>query len=716
MPVPLNRLFDYSLPAGISAPEPGSRVIVPFANRKRTGWVESSPAHTAVAPDRLLDIERVVDQASLIPTPIWQLLQWCWRYYHHPPGEVISVALPPGLRTGRPLPDLRPRSYFLNPAAELPDLVKLQSRAPRQREILEFLSAGPKTLTQMASLADGWRVVLKKLVEKDWVTVETDVLPSTEAKPGPSLNSDQRAAVAALEGGHDGFKRFLLDGVTGSGKTEVYLQLISKMIARDRQVLVLVPEIGLTPQLVNRFRRRLGIEPVIAHSGLSEGERLQTWSIARQGSAPVIIGTRSAVFIPLARPGLIILDEEHDLSFKQQDRFRYSARDVAVKRARLENIPVILGSATPALESLNNALAGRYSHIQLHKRATGGVLPQWKTIDLKQQSLQEGISQIALHDLEQCLNNGEQALVFLNRRGYAPVLLCHECGWQGDCPRCDSHLTLHRGAAQLLCHRCDFKRPLPDRCPACMALDLRGVGEGTERVADFLTQHFNGYPVIRIDRDSTRRKGAMAKLLEPVKDGRPCILVGTQMLAKGHHFPGLSLAIILNADQSLYSSDFRAMERFAQLLTQVAGRTGRGQTAGLVLVQTYHPDQPQLVRLMNNGYPELARQMLAERQAAELPPFSFHAMLRAESANQQALGSFLRVARKMHDNNNQLSIFGPMPALQARRAGRYREQLLLQSKNRRTLHRFLDGWLNSLASVETSSQVRWIVDVDPQEF
>jgi primosomal protein N' (replication factor Y) len=482
--------------------------------------------------------------------------------------------------------------------------------------------------------------------------------------------------------------------------------------------LVLVPEIGLTPQLVQRFADRLGVEPAVLHSGLSDRERLQAWLTARDGRASIVIGTRSAVFTPMLNPGVVIIDEEHDLSFKQQEGFRYHARDVAVWRARQLGIPIVLGSATPSFETLYNAERGRYQRLALPARAGDAKAPRLRSVDMRHQKLTGNLSPILLQAIGRHLEQGNQVLLFLNRRGYSPTVLCHDCGWVAQCRRCDARLIYHRGRRRLSCHHCGAEQAMAERCPACGGAELRPLGHGTERVEQTLREHFPQYSCARIDRDSTRRKGALQQLLADAHNGRHRILLGTQMLAKGHHLPNITLAAILDGDQGLFGADFRAGERMAQLITQVAGRAGRAAQAGEVLIQTHHPDHPLLRTLLTEGYHRYAAAALAERREAELPPYVNLALLRAEAAAAEAPNRFLNDAatlgRELRISG--VSLLGPAPSPMERRAGRYRAQLLAQAAQRADLHRLLDAWLPSLAQLPSARKVRWSIDVDPMEM
>ena len=493
----------------------------------------------------------------------------------------------------------------------------------------------------------------------------------------------------------------------------MYLALIEQVLARGQQALLLVPEIGLAPQTVARLRARLGVRVEVLHSNLAEGDRARAWLRARAGTASVILGTRSAVFTPLPHAGLVIVDEEHDSAYKQQDGFRYHARDLALVRARALGVPVVLGSGTPSLESLANVEAGRYR--SLHLRARPGALrpPQVRIVDMRAQHLQHGMSPALLSAVADTLARGEQALVFRNRRGYAPVLLCHGCGWHADCPRCEHPLTLHAHAQQLVCHHCDFHRRAPVACPSCGSVELTAQGQGTERLEEALHDRFPQVPILRVDRETTQHRDAFAQLLATLRDDQPAILVGTQMLAKGHDLPNLTLAAIVSVDEGLHSVDFRASERLAQLVVQVAGRAGRARKPGLVLLQTHQPQHPLLRNLLAQGYAATARELLAERRTIQLPPYSYQALLRVDAPQRAHVDAFLSAARAALPANDNLQTAGPMAAPMPLRAGRQRGQLLLEAAQRSTLHAALRPWWLELRTLPSARRVRWSLDVDP---
>ncbi|MDQ1362917.1 MAG: hypothetical protein QG652_777, partial [Pseudomonadota bacterium] len=522
-------------------------------------------------------------------------------------------------------------------------------------------------------------------------------------------------AVSCVTAALNQFQTFLLHGITGSGKTEVYLALTEAALAQGRQVLILVPEISLTPQLTRRFRRRLSVPIAALHSGMNDRQRQCAWGMAANAEARVVIGTRSALFTPMPNLGLIMIDEEHDGSLKQQEGFRYHARDLALVRAKHAAIPVLLGSATPSLESLYNTERGQYQLLQLKQRAALAKPPKVQVLDVRRRPLQDGLSDLLLQHIRSHLNQQGQVLLFLNRRGYAPLLMCHECGWTTDCPRCDAHMTLHQHSRRLHCHHCGHETPAPVNCPQCGHTELWLPGAGTERIEEALAKHFPDATLVRIDRDTTRRKGSLDDKLEQARSGAGHILIGTQMLAKGHDFPNVSLVGILDADQGLFSTDFRGTEHLAQLIIQVAGRAGRAERAGEVFIQTHQPDHPLLTTLLHQGNTGFARAALEERRVSDLPPFSHLAILRADANRVDDVSDFLRQAKTLL-NSNKLEIFGPLPAPMARRAGRQRMQLVLQASERRALHTQLHNWVRTLADMKSARKVRWSLDVDPVDL
>ncbi|MYH14432.1 MAG: primosomal protein N' [Gammaproteobacteria bacterium] len=699
VPVPLPQAFDYAVPATCLPPAVGARVRVPFGNRTLVGiCIEADPKDAFADPKELLE---VLDEQSILPGDVQRLALWLADYYHYPLGEVFATLLPNAALKGMPL-RVRPEEIWHRSSAAAPDL----SRAERQRALLAFLDSNGGWASGKAIRAAGFTsAMIAALVRKG--AIEAGERRFDSEQP-PQLTADQEAAIKDYRGKLTGFSPNLLEGVTGSGKTEVYLRAIADVRRCGRQVLVLVPEIALTPQTLARFRRRYGTTDVM-HSGLSDQERLNAWLRCRDGQARILIGTRSAVFTPFKQLGLIVVDEEHDASFKQQDRLRYSARDVAVKRARDLGIPLILGSATPSLESLENVRRGRYRHQLLHQRATGAPMPSMHVLDIRGHPLREGLSHPLTARIERHLDAGGQVLVFLNRRGYAPVYLCPDCGWQAACSRCDARLTLHQGRKRLACHHCGAERPVTETCPSCGSAHLLAVGAGTERTEAGLRERFPDASLIRIDSDTARSQRRLEEGLAKIGRGEPGILIGTQMLAKGHDFPNITMVAAVNADAGFLSADFKAPERTAQLLIQVAGRAGRASRPGEVWIQTLQPTNPALRRLIQEGYAGFADHELSIRHRAGLPPARHMALLRAAAADPAAPAAFLAELRAKLPND--LEVLGPAPAQMQRLANQHRFQLMLLADRRGPLHR----GIRAVAGVATPRGVRWEIDVDPAD-
>jgi primosomal protein N' (replication factor Y) len=719
VPAPLRRTFDYLLPATLAAPVVGARVRVPFGRRQAIGVVLAVRAHSEIPASKLRLLLAVLDTQPVLDCTLLALLRWAADYYHYPLGEVIHAALPALLRQGRGAAMAGVERWSLTDAG---GALTVQSfaRAPAQQRLWEALRAQLElTAGDAAALSARAPSLLRDWEVKGWARKTAgECLPTPLASTlaPPPLSADQARAVQEVRAGDDAFRCFLLYGVTGSGKTEVYLQLVARALAMQRQALVLVPEIGLTPQLVERFRRRFAVPIAVLHSGLNDSERLCAWLAAASGRAPIVLGTRSAVFTPLRDLGLIVVDEEHDPSYKQQDGFRYHARDVAIVRAQRAKVPIVLGSATPSFESLHNARSGRYALLQLPERAGAAALPTVHLLDMRRLPRIEGLAQPLLKLIGERLARGEQSLLFLNRRGFAPVLLCHDCGWLAPCPRCDARMTLHKRHQELRCHHCDTQRPVPATCPECGSGELHGLGEGTQRIEEILPRYFPTARILRIDRDSTRRKGALQAQLDQVHAGEADILVGTQMLSKGHDFPKVTLVAVLNADQGLYGSDFRAPEHLFQQIMQVAGRAGRAERAGEVFIQTYHPEHPLFAALCAHDYAGFADYALTERSQAAYPPFAHLALLRAEAVQPQAALQFLAQARALAaplTDPAHVQLTDPVPAPMERRAGRYRAQLLVQSAQRGALHAFITRWLAALEDEPSAKKVRWSLDIDP---
>ena len=635
LPVPLRRQFDYLAPEPL--PAIGCRVRVSFGRQQLVGLVTDHPEQSDLPLAKLKPILEVLDTTPLLPPSLWQLLLWSAHYYQHPLGEVLQHALPVLLRQGEAAQRRPLESWQLTPSGH--DFTPSKN-AERQRQALQLLQDGPLPAADLREVGVDSQV-LAKLAAKGVVEKIDGSLPQEPWRDNllvheadqHQLNTEQALAVASVQSQPQEFGVFLLDGVTGSGKTEVYLQLIAPVLARGQQVLVLVPESGQTPETLQRSPRPFPAPILTLHSGMNDRERLEAWLACQSGDAAILIGTRSALFTPFRSLGLILIDEEHDASFKQQEGFRYHARDLAVMRARLDSCPILLGSATPALETLHNSLSGKYQVLRLSQRAGGASVARQEVLDIKEVPLQAGVSPQLLQLMESHLRDGNQVMLFLNRRGFAQSLLCHHCGWIAACGRCDAYYTWHQGSRRLHCHHCDSQRPVPSHCPECGSPDLQGTGVGTEQVEALLAARFPHYQTIRIDRDSTRRKGELEAHLDGIRSGKYQILIGTQMLAKGHHFPNVTLVGLLDVDGALFSQDFRATERLAQLYTQVAGRAGRASKPGLVVLQSHHPEHLLLQDLVHNGYHHFARTCLQERQQLGLPPFAFQALLRSEAVH-----------------------------------------------------------------------------------
>lgn len=716
--VPLRKTFDYCLPAGWRepVPTPGTRIRVPFGKQSTIGILLYS--HHQQPAFQLKAIEQVLDDAPLLNGELMDLLRWAADYYCHPLGEVITSALPARLRQGKPAVSQQDQSWTASTPSQgsKADL----SRAPKQRALYELISQTPAgcNASRLNEHFVNWRAPLKVLIEKELVKpVAPTEQPTTNSynPPAYQLNPSQQAALQSINESLGSFRSFLLHGVTGSGKTEIYLQASWQVLQQGQQVLVLVPEIGLTPQLLAGFRERFTASIVTLHSGLNDSERLNAWLAARVGTARIIIGTRSAVFVPLASPGLIIIDEEHDSSFKQMEGFRYSARDVAIKRAASLDIPVLLGSATPSLESFANVDSKKSNLLTLPERTGNASHPEIFRLEMRNHKLIGGLLPYSLQQIEAELERGGQALIFLNRRGYAPALLCNSCGWVAECHHCDIRLTVHQHDKRLRCHVCSYETTMPQQCPECGKPELSRIGYGTEKLEDVLKERFPGHGIVRIDRDSTRRKHAFRQIIQSVRSGENRIMIGTQMLAKGHHFPQVGTVIIVDADNGLYGLDFRAQEYMAQLITQVAGRAGRENRDGQVYIQTAHPDHPFFDALQNLSYYDFTRNLLKQRLATAMPPYSHLALLRVESRRMNDTEEFINQAEQAAARilPGEVERLGPAIAPLERKAGYFRMQLLLKAPKRQLLHQRLNDWLMSMYGISNARKVRWSIDIDP---
>lgn len=722
---PVMGLFDYLAPA--QGPlRAGQRVLVPFRTGKRIGVVRELVDESPIAATRLRGALAILDAEPLLDPALMNLLDWASRYYQHPPGEVYAAALPRLLRQGREARSGTLVWQITGTGHDARDAGEPR-RAAIQKRLLDALAANDEGLDAgaLAAVAGGWQAAVRTLERKGWVErrhIERARLGHHhEAEAAPVPTPAQAQAIATVlegSGSASDLTPFLLEGVTGSGKTEVYLRVIDHMLGCGRQSLVLVPEIGLVPQLLARARQRFpGTEIALLHSGLSDRERLAAWHLAQSGRAGIILGTRSAVFAPLPAPGLIVVDEEHDLSLKQQEGFRYSARDIAVWRARQLGVPVILGSATPSLETLANVEAGRYRRLQLPERTGEARPPTFHLIDLRRNLPTDGLTQPLIEVIRRHLETGGQVLLYLNRRGYAPTLMCPSCGRSIECRHCDARMVLHRADHRVTCHHCGATRRAPTTCPGCGG-ELFAVGQGTERLEAAIAGIFPDWPLVRIDRDTTRARGEIERRLTEADTGRARILLGTQMLTKGHDFPGVTLVGIIDADQGLFGTDFRASEKLAQVLVQVAGRAGRRGLPGEVWIQTLFPHHPLLQLLLREGYGRFAEAALAERRAAGWPPFAHLALLRAEAPEREPALRFLRHARADGEPllGAQVRLLGPAPAPMEKRAGRYRAQLLAEASSRPALQKFLAGWREIIVARPEAKRIRWSLDVDPVEL
>lgn len=727
IPVPVYSLFDYLAPDNVELDniKPGMRLEVPFGKAKKIAFLIEISQKSELEVSKLKRVFRILDQKSLLSSKDLQLLMWAANYYHHPLGEVISTAFPVPLRQGKSIVVKTPKSFALSPLGQVTLSTDLQ-RSPKQKSLLEKFQSSLLNLseTELSDWNINWKSSVNLLIEKRLIEIIT---PKTvKVEPADSIirsdalqcNLQQQDAIDRVCGALDRFGVFLLEGVTGSGKTEVYLQIIHAVLARGQQVLVLVPEITLTPQLEDRFRNRFAVSIALFHSKLTDNQRQAGWLSMQQGESSIMLGTRSALFTPLMNPGLIILDEEHDASFKQQEGFRFSARDTAVYRAKLLDIPVLLGSATPSLESLYNVDKQRYQLMHLPERAGKATEPMMQLMDIRNKRIHEGLSDVLVEEIHRTLAKNEQVLLFLNRRGFAPTLICHGCGWVARCKRCDANLVIHFDEQRLRCHHCAQEQKLIRQCAACDSSELTPLGLGTERVEKVVTELFKDKITVRLDRDSTQRKGTLENYLQQINDGEVDIILGTQMLAKGHHFPNVTLVAILDVDSGLFSIDFHAAEKLAQMIVQVSGRAGRAEKPGKVIMQTRQPEHLLLTTLIKDGYRSFAKTALAERQEALLPPFSYQALLRVQAADantpQLFFQAIIAALKKLDVGRTQ--ILGPVSAPMAKRAGYFRYQLLFQNANRQELHGLLDALIPKISKLKQTNKVRWSLDVDPVDL
>jgi len=731
--VPLPTLFDYKVVEGIAVAL-GQRVIVPFGRTQTVGIVMECVAASEMSPERIKPVTQVLLDSAPLSAGLLELLRFCSDYYRYPIGQTVLSALPVRLRSDKPLIGKPTMSYRLSTSGEALDLEVFPKRKAVQRRILARLGEQPCNLAQLKALSATVGAQLKALVSEGWVEQYNDshalsqkmerVLTAAHMIDNAHALTGEQQQVVDTVTQAKGYACFLLHGITGSGKTEVYVHLIHHVMQHSGQVLMLVPEINLTPQLEQYFRNRFPDANLISlHSGLSEGERLQNWQRAQQGAAQIVLGTRLSVFAELPGLALIIVDEENDSSFKQQEGLHYSARDVAIFRANQCNVPIVLGSATPSLESYHNAQSGRYRMLRLTGRAQAEArLPEVRCVNINQTVMRHGISENLLREIGLRIDRHEQSLLFINRRGYAPVLMCTGCGWLSGCKHCAGKMVLHLKDQRLRCHHCGCQIRVPRTCPSCGNMDLHPVGSGTQRVENVLQEHFPEARILRVDRDSTRNKRAWQSMREQIHANEVDILIGTQMLAKGHDFPELTLVGVLNPDSALYSSDFRAPEKLFAQLVQVSGRAGRAGKPGEVIIQTAFPEHPLFRSLQSHDFEGWAVMQLAERKLAGFPPFVYQTMLRAEGKNETEVFTFLNQARtaavtlcNSKEISGRIDIFGVIPAAMPRRANHVRAQLLIQASSRKSMQQFLRKWQPALDRCK-SQKLRCSLDVDPLEY
>ena len=706
--VRMHSLLDYQVDK--SLPPIGGRVVVPFGKRQIVGIVMAHIAVSTLPTGKIKCITRVIDHQPILSATDCAFIQWASQYYHEPIGLVASAFLPSALRQVDSNA-LTPRFYRLDPS------ISVKGLSSRQKALYALLEKG--SISHWGLLHAGFReATIQALIQSGCVQTSAEISKATLSNTPDTpliLNTAQQCAVDKIRQSI-GFAAFLLDGVTGSGKTQVYIEAISAVIAAGKQALVLLPEIGLTPQTVARFQSYCGHQVAVMHSRLSDVERTTAWMLAHTGEAPLVIGTRSALFASIPRLGIMVVDEEHDSSFKQQSGFRYSARDLAVIRAKKVDIPVVLGSATPALESIYNAKMGRYTHLVLSERAGGAVMPKVELVDLRGQSLEHGLAPRVIRAIGNHLAKQQQVLLFLNRRGYAPVWLCHSCGWSASCTRCDSHFTYYKDKQILRCHKCQAQKKVPVVCEKCGGETLCDVGMGTEKLADGLASLFPDVPITRVDRDSISAAEPLEKVLASAYAGVPQILVGTQMLAKGHHLPDISLVVILDADGALYSSDFRATEKMLQTVVQVAGRSGREAVVGSVLVQTHLPDNQYLQCATQSDYHRFSALAMTDRSQASMPPFASLALLHAEALVLDKALQFLQMVCQEVPSIPGVTLLGPMRAILPKKSGKYRAYLVVHGMRRAMLQQYMATMMAFLGQLKSYSTVRWAIDVDPLDM
>ncbi|MGD8839162.1 MAG: primosomal protein N' [Gammaproteobacteria bacterium] len=722
--LPLYRVFEYSLDDDSLPVAAGTRYRLPFGNRTRTGVLLNHGESSEIDPARIKPVLQRLDPEPVLDAHMMSLARWVADYYRQPLGEVVFLCLPGQLRGARQLAPTRVKRWKLA-AADPEEIEELRRRAPRQHEIYAALQARPAGLTalELKQINPNWHGAVKalearRMVAWDWDEGEAEAPPPTAARL-PRLSPEQSGVMAEIEPRLNEFGVHLLDGITGSGKTEIYLRLIQSRLEAGLQVIYLVPEIGLTGQLLERVRQRFGGGLALSHSGLTDAQRYRAWDRFRRGEARIMLGTRSSLFSQCERLGLIVVDEEHDQSYRQQDGVRYQARDVAIKRAQMLGIPIVLGSATPSLESLHNCERGTYFRYRIDHRPTRYPPPRLDLLDVRDSRLDYGCSSRTLTLVERHLARGGQVLIYLNRRGYAPVVMCHECGWQALCRNCDARLTLHQSVNCLLCHHCGYRAPIPAACPECDNPEIRQHGVGTEQLEQGLNGRFPDTPVLRVDRDVVASRESLGERLQQLRGGAPCILIGTQMIAKGHDYPAITLAVVLDADQALFSASYRASERLVQTLFQVSGRSGRGDREGEAVVQTRFPEHPLMRALGRRSYREIAADLLQERRSYGFPPYAKVVMFRADAVELKDALEMLEQIKTLLAATSRFSALdciGPLPALMTRRVNRYRAQLCLMSRDYRLLRAVLDEAMPAIEELPGTPRANWAVDVDAYDL
>ncbi len=718
LPTPLRKSFHYRIPDSLEVHR-GARVVVPFGQRRLVGVVLAVDVVPEIEESRIKSIAARLDPECDLPEPLIRLCLWAAEYYQYPVGEVFTAALPSLLRKAEDWREIS-EQLTLTAQGKTVDPTDL-TRAPAQRRLLALISEIPRARSELKLLEVGTPAI-RAVVKKDWARWQTIKVNSPQQFSLGDINYQGIAPTDAQQTIIDTItkagsnKPLLLYGVTGSGKTEVYLRAIEHVLKQGKQAIVLVPEIGLTPQTINRFQTRFEAPLSIIHSSLTEKERALSWKRAKRGESAILLGTRSAIFTPMKSPGIIIVDEEHDASYKQHDGFRYSARDLAVLRSQFENIPVILGSATPSLESLHNTGTGKYDIAALESRPPGVEPERYELLDTRHLEQRDGFTRGLKQKITATIARGEQVLVFINRRGFAPVMMCNDCGWIANCRRCDARLTYHLSTRTLVCHHCGSLSHNIIACQSCRGSNVAVIGQGTQRVEQTLSMLYPDVPVVRVDRDSTRKKGAMDAVVKEINKGEPAILVGTQLLAKGHHFPEVTLVAIMDIDGGFYSADFRAVERLGQMILQVGGRAGRAEKPGTVVIQTEFASHPLLMQLVGEGYQSFATTLLKERSDAGLPPFTFHAIVRAEAMESEIARRFLSSLEQTASVPDSTELLGPIPAMMEKRSGRYRQMLIVSAISRSGIHKVTSQLVHLAEHHADSKRIRWSVDVDPVDL